>query len=251
MKKLLVILAFLTVYAMGYSGRETFDDYSFLLNLYGNFGFGVSGPLMDQEVNSYSVTVLYYDGSTQTFNPSLTAIDGGISGEFLLGHFGFELSYNPIYIDENLTTGSSDDYNSQSYGGTLLSGNAFYFGINYHVPFDFRNGCGSLFFGVKGGYLTATLTPFISELDNMGETSSEVYIPLTGYSIVPHIGVDFMFDIFTFGMSLSYDIDYFKAPKDLGSYDINVSDGVIGYNYSSSTFNINYLTIDFFIGLAF
>lgn len=106
MKKLLVILAFLAVYASGYSSRETFDDYSFLLNFYGNIGLGgPSGPIMDQERNSYTLTATYEDGTVQSANPFVWPVNWGLSGEFLIGHFGFELSYNPIYITENASVG--------------------------------------------------------------------------------------------------------------------------------------------------
>ncbi len=244
LKKILIMILFMSIYVMGYSySYQDFDDYSFILKFYGNIGLGSpSGPIMDQERNSYSFSILYYDGTIQTGSPYPYAVNWGVSGEYLFDHFGLVLSYNPIYISEYATAGDGDQYQQYSYGGTLISGNSIYAGINYHFPFALGYGsCGSFFLGVKAGYLTGTLAPYISLLDYVGLASQEVYISLKGYGFCPNFGFNFMFGFLNLGISISYFIDDFTASQNLNSY----------YSYSGSSFTISYLTIDMFVGIAF
>lgn len=242
LKKIIVIgfLAAICNIGNSYKFDRNFDDYTFLLKFYGSFGLGSpSGPIMDQERNSWTLSELYQDGTILTSTPYPYALTGGVSGEILLGDIGVVFAYNPINITENVSVGDGNTYQNYTYGGTLISGNAFYGGLNYHVPFNLRKWCGSFYFGVKAGVLTGTLNPYVSFYNFLGVTQPG--IGLTGYSICPNIGFNFMFDAFLLGFSVNYYMDYFTAAQNLDNY----------YDYSGYNFNVDYPAVDVYIGLAF
>jgi hypothetical protein len=62
-------------------------------------------------------------------------------------------------------------------------------------------GCGSVYFGVKAGYLSGTLYPRVTAADfyRTNQTNPDPFITqssvsLTGYSICPNISVNFIFE---------------------------------------------------------
>jgi hypothetical protein len=245
-KKFFITGLFLFVFGLvnSLAYAKNFDDYSFILKLFGSVQFGnLNGTIMDEERNFWTLRVSYSDGTSQYGKPDPKAEIWGINGEILWNRFGFVLSYNPIQIKESVEVGDGRDYEKKEYSGGLISGNGFYGGVNYHIPFGNSGDefLGSFYFGVKAGYLSAALKPYASYFSYLGVLDNIKSFPLNGFSICPNIGLNFIVNFIVIGLSGSYYFDSYSSTESLVGIYQN-TDRAISYNY---------FTLDFFIGLAF
>ncbi|MGA2141185.1 MAG: hypothetical protein ABSG94_02085 [Brevinematales bacterium] len=207
-----------------------FDDYKYLIQINGSMG-PAGGQILDLE-SGPSFEVSDDDGNISQSSPEFITYTVGISGEMLMDNFGIILEYDFLSLNE----GQSEVV---TLSGNFIVGNCFYTGINYHIPFFDNVTPGSFYFGVKAGFITGTLTPYVTYDQYLG--SNPTTINLTGFSVCPELGINCLINHFIFGLTLSYYLDYLTAGENLANF----------YNYSGNAFSINYLTIGISIGAGF